>query len=473
MHIKILPFEIKKYNDYIILINPNSANWVVINNITEKVRYYLLKIKRRKNLDGIDTGDDDVKKIIDIFSKIDLIDSKKGETENNFFNYKEKIINPYYFFIILNDRCNLSCSYCYAFKKNYSNENFENVVQAIQKVINNSGRQIVISFTGGEPLCEINKIIKIYNEFKFFKRNIRFEIQTNGTLLNNEICCFLKTADFKVGVSIDGPKAVHDKYRYYKLGQGSFDDTVRGIDLLHRHGIPFSTISVVHSGNISYISKIVKFLLTINDKDFALNLLYPLGNKFNNYKGLLPSSADVFTAMKKVIQLIIQNNMNKSQKHWVTEVNLGILLTNIMTKERPSMCYRSPCGAGIDCLTITPEGLIYPCPQFYFLRRNSKRFLLGELYNNNINDLLNRKQRNNLSERTVKDIPQCNLCEWKYICCGGCSAVSYELKGDMYHKSIYCRYYKLMIPYLIDKVVTNQYDPYMLLPKFVTRKINE
>jgi uncharacterized protein len=70
-------------------------------------------------------------------------------------------------------------------------------------------------------------------------------LQTNGILLDDEWCAFLKENDFLVGLSLDGPKDIHDRYRKDRGGKGSYDKVMRGMDLLHKHGVEFNVMATV------------------------------------------------------------------------------------------------------------------------------------------------------------------------------------------------------------------------------------
>jgi uncharacterized protein len=82
-------------------------------------------------------------------------------------------------------------------------------------------------------------------------------IQTNGTLLTDEWCIFLKENNFLVGISIDGPQEFHDEYRRNKQGQPSFYKVKKGIDLLKKHGVEYNAMAVVNDYNVDYPSSFI------------------------------------------------------------------------------------------------------------------------------------------------------------------------------------------------------------------------
>lgn len=97
---------------------------------------------------------------------------------------------------------------------------------------------------------------------KYAPPHVRIEndLQTNGTLLDDAWCTFLQDNNFLVGLSIDGPKHMHDVYRKYAGGMGSFDKVMRSARLLKKHGIRFATLTVVNAVNAKHPVDVYRFL---------------------------------------------------------------------------------------------------------------------------------------------------------------------------------------------------------------------
>jgi len=168
-----------------------------------------------------------------IFSEVyepDFIEIDKEEIRNSI----KKGLNH----IILNvtEKCNLQCKYCafsgiYQHKRHYSDYNMTDKV-ALKSIDffmkrNTNSKEIIVGFYGGEPLLNFSLIKRIVNEIKEKhsqrKSKIRFSMTTNGTLLKNEILEFLVKNNFKISVSLDGPKEIHDKWRVTLNGNPTYD----------------------------------------------------------------------------------------------------------------------------------------------------------------------------------------------------------------------------------------------------------
>jgi uncharacterized protein len=157
--------------------------------------------------------------------------------------------------------CNLDCAYCYYLSKEklpngpgaqrMPDETLELFIK--QYIDGVTGPQVVFSWQGGEPtllgLDFFRKVVAYEKKHAKPGQRIENDLQTNGTLLNEEWCGFLKTNRFLVGLSIDGPREIHDHYRVTKGGRPTFDQVFAAAKLLQRHGVPFNTLTCVHRYN--------------------------------------------------------------------------------------------------------------------------------------------------------------------------------------------------------------------------------
>jgi uncharacterized protein len=141
--------------------------------------------------------------------------------------------------IILNvtERCNMRCRYCaysghYRGQRTHSDRDmpFKIASKAIEHFVPNMSENACLSFYGGEPLLKMDLIREIIDHAESLTdRKIKYSMTTNGTLLSPEIARYLKEKDFTLMVSLDGPREVHDRYRVYKTGKGSFDKIMKNL----------------------------------------------------------------------------------------------------------------------------------------------------------------------------------------------------------------------------------------------------
>jgi len=152
--------------------------------------------------------------------------------------------------------CNLDCDYCFYLEKEklhaprtkfrMSDETLRAYVRSY--IAAQPTPEVEFTWQGGEPtlmgLDFFENAVRLQREFANGK-TIRNTLQTNGTLLDDDWCAFLAREGFTVGISLDGPRALHDLHRYDKRGRSSFDDVMRGLALLRKHGVAFNVLVTV------------------------------------------------------------------------------------------------------------------------------------------------------------------------------------------------------------------------------------
>jgi uncharacterized protein len=153
--------------------------------------------------------------------------------------------------------CNLDCTYCYYLSKEKLLDQTrrrmnDEVLEAYiaDYIASQDAEEIAFTWHGGEPtllgLEFFEKIVRYQKKYLPAGRRISNDVQTNGTLLDDEWCGFLAENGFLVGLSIDGPQDLHDRYRPTKGGGGSFAAVVQAGKKLHQYGIGFGTLTVVN-----------------------------------------------------------------------------------------------------------------------------------------------------------------------------------------------------------------------------------
>jgi uncharacterized protein len=173
--------------------------------------------------------------------------------------------------------CNLGCRYCFYLEKEklYPNErqwrmNDEVLEEYIRQYIQDQPMpEINFAWQGGEPTLLgvefFRKVVELQQKCAGDKK-ISNALQTNGTLLNDEWCEFLAAHKFLIGLSIDGPRELHDQYRVDKRKKPTFDAVVRGLELLKKHKVDFNTLTVVNRANSQQPLEVYRFLKEIGSE---------------------------------------------------------------------------------------------------------------------------------------------------------------------------------------------------------------
>jgi uncharacterized protein len=168
--------------------------------------------------------------------------------------------------------CNLDCKYCFYLSKETlrggpgTGEMSEDTLELFirQYIKGTTGPQVVFSWQGGEPTLRgldfYRRVVALQKKYAKSGQRIENDLQTNGVLLNEEWATFLKEHGFLVGLSIDGPRELHDAFRINKGGAPTFDKVMAAAKLLRKFGVPFNTLTCVHRLNASRPLDVYRFL---------------------------------------------------------------------------------------------------------------------------------------------------------------------------------------------------------------------
>lgn len=168
--------------------------------------------------------------------------------------------------------CNLDCAYCYYLcKEKLLGLGGATVIpdNILEKHIRDSFRdndsaEVIFDWQGGEPtllgLEFFRKVVRLQEQYCPTHKSFLNNLQTNGILLDAEWCHFLRDKRFLVGLSIDGPKTLHDTYRRDKGGAPTFDRVMATVKLLKKTGVEFNTLTVINRLNAKYPLDVYRFL---------------------------------------------------------------------------------------------------------------------------------------------------------------------------------------------------------------------
>jgi len=168
--------------------------------------------------------------------------------------------------------CNLDCTYCFYLAKDRlaggpgSGHMSDDVLERFVRdyIASVTADEVVFSWQGGEPtllgIPFFEKAVALQRRYAKPGQRIENDLQTNGTLLDEDWARFLKRHRFLVGLSIDGPRDVHDAYRLTKRGEPTFDTVVAAAQLLRRFGVPFNTLTCVSRCNAARPLDVYRFL---------------------------------------------------------------------------------------------------------------------------------------------------------------------------------------------------------------------
>jgi uncharacterized protein len=350
--------------------------------------------------------------------------------------------------------CNLNCSYCY-----YSVENSKigSVVNSriefdlLEKYISQhieatTDDLILFSWHGGEPtLAGIDfyrKAVEIQKKYLPVGKKLVNGIQTNGTLINDEWCRFLKSENFLVGISMDGPEEFHDRFRLKNNGQGTFNEVLRGYQLLQRYEITTEILCVVNAVNAEYPQEVYRFLKSLNA---GFITFLPLVERKSDFKTEVTDNTVSPEAFGKFLVQIfdewIENDIGK-----VTVQIFEEALRAAFDKEHTLCIFKENCG-GVP--VIESNGDFYSCDHFV-----NPQHLLGNISEKSVSDFLDSAEQKAFGKAKSLTLPEyCRNCEVLSMCNGECPKnrfieTPYGEPGLNYLCAGYKMFFKHCVPFV-------------------------
>ena len=355
----------------------------------------------------------------------------------------------------ITDACNFACKYCYAHANPHLNKMPKEVSRRVAERILEElpVDNMLIDFHGGEPFMAFDEMTDTiqyateYNKKRGINKHLDFIVQSNGSLVTVEKAKFLNSINCSIGFSLDGPKFIHDSQRVYPDGSGTFDHIWKNMEELKKSGVNIGFLAVIHDP-INYMNTF-KFFLDQGLKGFRINYSAYIGRATEELEfphGRAETFANSYLQMvDEAIRYTKENDTFLSIKDLDNQIN------NIITKARPFMCYRSPCGCGNSILGFGHKGGIYACEE----ATGVEEFRIGNIFDDSISltDIIdNNRVLKHINGRTVDNIPKCKECTFKHFCGGRCTTKSFARYGNLRREDPMCRFYQTVYPELIWRI---------------------
>lgn len=367
----------------------------------------------------------------------------------------------------LGSACNLNCAYCYYLDKApviYENRQIKMSFKILEEYIRqyieaNKVPEVTFVWHGGEPLMAglefYRKAIELQKKYASGKVIIN-TLQTNGILMNADWCKFFHDNRFLIGLSIDGPRAIHDAYRVNIVGRPSFDKAIAAVGLMKKHGVEYNTLTVVSNLSEDHGAEVYHFLKSI-------------GSRFMQF---LPAAEYIRTDMNLGRSVISKpGTEGASMAPWsVSALGYGKFMTDIFDEwvindvgeyfvqafdmtlaqwvgVKPGLCvYCETCG---DALVVEHNGDVYSCDHFVY-----PEFKLGNILESELAELYQSPKQFQFGINKRNALPRyCMSCKYYFACRGECPKhrFLYTDKGE-YGLNALCEgfkhYFRHVEPYM-------------------------
>jgi uncharacterized protein len=317
--------------------------------------------------------------------------------------------------------CNLDCHYCYYLKKEHlypKGESFrmpDHILEAyiIQHIAASPGSVINFSWHGGEPtilgLEYFRKIVALQRKHQPPNRRITNGIQTNGTLLDEDWCRFLAAEGFAVGLSLDGPQEMHDRYRITKSRNPTHKQAMQGYKLLRQHQIPCDILCVVHAQNVQHPAEVYRFFKQIKAQYVEF---LPLVEPQPDEEGGVSHRTVPAEALGNFLCMIFDEWMRQD----IGRVKVQIFEEAARTafgQEHALCIFRRTCG---DVPVIEHNGDFFSCDHFVDAQHR-----LGNIQETPLVDFLESPAQRAFGQAKLDTLPRyCEGCKVRDMCHGGC-----------------------------------------------------
>ena len=336
--------------------------------------------------------------------------------------------------------CNLDCQYCYYLDKSeiyggheprMSEAMLETVVR--EYIQANDMPEVTFNWHGGEPLVL---------GLDFYKKALEFErryadgkvihntLQTNGTLITREWADFFRDNDFLIGISLDGPKDIHDRYRKDKAGRPSFDRVIAGLRLLQQGGVEFNTMSTVNHFSEGRGLEVYQFLKSLGSRYMQFmpvveHVRYPVdanGKALKHARPFIvnPSAEGSVLAPWSVSDIGFGRFMCDIFDWWV-RYDVGSYYVNLFDATLANWCGAMPgsCAYARACggnSVIEHNGDLYPCDHFVY-----PEYLLGNITDKGIREMMQSDRQVRFGTDKRSSLPtRCFRCKYLFACNGEC-----------------------------------------------------
>lgn len=324
--------------------------------------------------------------------------------------------------------CNLKCRYCYYLDKaNLYSSQYVIPIDVLEKTIKdyiaiNENDNIVFDWHGGEPLLlgldYFKKIVEIQRKYKANK-HIFNTIQTNGTLLDSDFALFFKENNFLVGLSIDGPQHIHDRYREDKNAGPTFLKVMRGIELLHRYSVDFNTMTTISKAGEGRGLEVYAFLKNIGSRYMQFMPVYEYVSDAD--KNIVSPETDRASVMPySVNPLEYGKFMCEIFDYWVKN-DVGSYFVNLFDSTLANYCgidpgtcvYSETCGANA---VMEHNGDIYPCDHYVY-----PSYKIGNIMSSSLQEIVSSDKMTRFGINKRNKLPnQCLRCKYFFACHGEC-----------------------------------------------------
>ena len=369
--------------------------------------------------------------------------------------------------------CNLDCDYCYYLGKadlygghqpKMSDELLERYISQYIEAV--QVPTVTFCWHGGEPLLAgidfYEKAVALQNRYRGNKQ-IENSLQTNGLLINPDWCDFFRQHNFLIGLSLDGPKEIHDAYRHDRGGHPTFDRVMRGLEMMALSGVEYNTLSTINDRCAGQGKRVYQFMRSISlYMQFLPVVEHTLATPSGRAAIVPPGTEGAKAAPWSITPKAFGKFMCDVFDEWV-KYDVGRCFVQLFDVTlanwcgvQPSLCaFCEVCGDG---LVVEHNGDVYSCDHFVY-----PEYRLGNIKDKELAAMYRSSEQQTFGRDKRDALPmECKRCSYYFLCHGECPKhrFAYAKNGEPY-MNVLCEGYKMFFRHT---------DPHMRYMKMLLEK---
>lgn len=322
--------------------------------------------------------------------------------------------------------CNLDCEYCFFLSKEslYPGDRFRMGDDVLELYIrqlleaHQAASEVTVAWQGGEPTLMgvefFRRAIELAEELKAPQQTLHHTIQTNGTLLTDEWCELLASEGFLVGISIDGPPELHDRYRVDKRGAASSPKVLRGLELLKKHGVEFNILCTVNAANQEQPLEVYRYFR--DDLGARFIQFIPIVERrnttgFQEGDEVTDRSVDPLAWGRFLVEVFDEWLPRDVGTVFISQFDAALAS---WVGAPPALCvFAETCG---NALALEHNGDLYSCDHFV-----EPDYLLGNIKTTHMIELVASPAQRAFGQAKLDTLPRyCMECDVRFACNGEC-----------------------------------------------------
>lgn len=347
--------------------------------------------------------------------------------------------------------CNMRCKYCFYsdVMENRSVANFGMLgddlhEQMVKKALGEASGSVTFAFQGGEPTLRgldfFRRHIELVDKYNVRALKVYNTIQTNGYIVDEKWAEFFRQNNFLVGLSMDGTRSIHDRFRLDSNKKGTYDKVLRCARLLDKFQVEYNILCVVNNVVAKNGAKVLNTLIA---NGFRYIQFIPCLDKFNN---------DVkhdFSLDPNAYEKFLKTTFDIYYRFFVNRRLLSIRNFDNYVAMLAGMAPES-CGMSGICncyFVVEGDGSVYPC-DFYVV----DRYRLGNVATHGFRQMLHCDNAKKFVSQSLKVDDKCRKCQWYFICRGGCRRNRQTDLDGVLHLNEYCSAFEGFFPYAFSRL---------------------